>query len=69
MARYVTQRDPDASWSVRDADTNVPAIDRGKVMVGLTEHAAVLAARKFNNWGLVRVHATPPLAAPEYRRI
>ena len=69
MARYVTQRDPDATWSVREADTNVPAIDMGKVMVGLTEHAAALTARKFNNWGLVRTNATPALsAAPAYRR-
>ena len=69
MARYVTQRDPDATWSVREADTNVPAIDMGNVMVGLTEQAAALAARKFNNWGLVRANATPPIPpAPGYRR-
>jgi hypothetical protein len=69
MTRYVTQRDPDATWSVREAETNVPAVDMGKVLVGLTEQAAALAARKFNNWGLVRTNATPPLhSAPEYRR-
>jgi len=58
--RYVTQRDPDGTWSVREAGTNCPAIDMGKVMAGLDESAAVLTARRFNNWGLVRISDTSP---------
>ena len=66
MTRYVTQRDPDGTWSVREADTNCPAVDMGKVMVGLTEKTASLNAQKFNNWGLLRMNASSPLpeAAP-----
>lgn len=69
MSRYITQRDADNSWSVREAETNVPAVDMGRVMAGMTETAASLAARKFNNWGLVRVNATSALpSSSEYRR-
>ena len=68
MTRYVTQRDPDGTWSVREADTNAPAIDMGKVMVGLTENAAGLTAQKFNNWGLVRTNDFPVNLKADERR-
>ena len=51
--RYVTQRDPDGTWSVRERDTQRPAIQRGVAMIGLTEKLAVLNARRFNAWNIV----------------
>ena len=68
MIRYLTQRDPDGTWSVREADTNVPAVDMGKVMVGLTEQSAALTAQKFNSWGLVRTNDFPVTLKADARR-
>jgi hypothetical protein len=52
MARYVTQRDPDGRWSVRESDTHMPAEDRGVPLVGLNEKLACLHARRLNNWNI-----------------
>jgi hypothetical protein len=46
--QYVRQRDVDGSWSVRELETNCPAILMGRLMLGLTEEDAVLHLRKFN---------------------
>ena len=46
--QYVRQRDFDGSWSVRELETNCPAILMGRLMVGMTEEDAVLHLRKVN---------------------
>ena len=47
--RYVSQRDLDGTWSVREIATNVRAIYRGKILAGLNEMAATQQARKLND--------------------
>ena len=63
--RYVTQRDPDGTWSVRERDTQRPAVQRDVAMIGLTEKLAVLNARRLNAWNVVpdteRGESTPRL--------
>ena len=46
--RYLTRRDLDGLWSVRDAATDNPAVFRGSPLVGKTERVAVLRARDLN---------------------
>jgi len=43
--RFVTQRDLDGTWSVREVANNSRAICRGKLLAGLTEKVAALNAR------------------------
>ena len=52
MAQYVARRDPDGSWSVRQVATKRPAVVRRTPLVGLTESAAELSARKLNSGSL-----------------
>jgi hypothetical protein len=47
--RYVTQRDLDGTWSVREVATNSRAIYRGKILAGLAENVAAINARKLND--------------------
>jgi hypothetical protein len=47
--RYVTQRDLDGTWSVREVGTKCRAIYRGKVLAGLSEKVAALSAKKLND--------------------
>jgi hypothetical protein len=47
--RYVTQRDFDSTWSVREVATNNRAVYRGQVLAGLTEAVAALNVRKLND--------------------
>ena len=47
--RYVTQRDPDGKWSVREVANNIRAIYRGRLLAGLTENVAALNARTLND--------------------
>ena len=63
MARYVTQRDPDGTWSVRESDTQAPANDRGVPLVALNEKLACLYARRLNNWNIVSQGRTVPSSA------
>jgi hypothetical protein len=49
LARYVVQRDPDGTWSVRETSTNTPAIVNSELQVGLTEARAVIRAGKLNS--------------------
>jgi len=51
--RYLTQRDPDGTWSVCERDSNRSAIYMGVAMAGLTEKLAVMNARRLNAWKIV----------------
>ena len=46
--RYLAQRDPDGTWSVRELETNCPAVLLNQLMVGMTEMEAVLTVRKLH---------------------
>ena len=59
VPRYVAKRDPDGSWSVRQVATKRPAIVRRTPLVGLTESAAALSAKKLNSGALKE---RPPFA-------
>ena len=48
-ARYVVQRDRDATWSVREIASNNPAILKGALQVGLTEDLAAIRTKKLNS--------------------
>ena len=67
--RYVTQRDLDGTWSVREVANNGRAIYRGKLLAGLTEKVAALNAKKLNDridtvdGPVASAVACPPLVA------
>jgi hypothetical protein len=58
--RYVTQRDPDGTWSVRDCDTNATAVLAGVLLAGMSEQRAVAAIRNFGMLGLADYHSPLP---------
>jgi len=58
--RYVTQRDIDGTWSVREVVTNIRAIYRGKILAGLNEKAAALLARRLNDSRIADYSPTSP---------
>ena len=62
MVRYVTQRDPDGGWSVRDSETGVVAVVAGVRQVGLTEAMAGRRCSSLNGKAFMQV----PVNVPQY---
>ena len=55
MPRYVTQRDPDDGWSVRDSDTGLVAVVGGVRQAGLTEAMASHRCSSLNGKAFMQV--------------
>ena len=64
--RYVTQRDPDGTWSVREVASNRPAVLQGTPQLGLTEDRAAVRTKKLNSHLIEEDRALPqsPLVSP-----
>ena len=63
--RYVAQHDPDGTWSVRELESNCPAIILSRLMVAMTEMDAVLTVRKLHASGIFQgPHYAKPI--PEH---
>jgi len=60
MARYVTQRDPDGCWSVRDSETGVVAVVAGVRQLGLTEAMAGRRCNSLNGKAYMQVAVSAP---------
>ena len=56
--RYVLRRDLDGTWSVRNQETKSLTVYRSIKLVGLTEKAAAMHAKRLNT-GLANAEAAP----------